>query len=141
MYIIEIGCITEQLKHILDTDVYITLKLNLVEKGKIHSLMSMFCVCRFVENFSLCMIENATHWVQQDAPEIVNKKIRDFVGVPEFTRLRKVSLPQLLATKAYASAVGNIQYWMNGSCWLVFLSAFKWGPMFNKILDRRSPIA
>jgi len=65
---------------------------------------------KFVENFSLCMIENATHWVQQDAPEIVNKKIRDFVGIPEFTRLRKVSLPQLLATKAYASAVGNIQY-------------------------------
>jgi len=36
----------------------------------------------YVENFSLFTVAGATHWVQQDAPDVVNEKIRQFIGKP-----------------------------------------------------------
>jgi len=36
----------------------------------------------YVENFSLFTVAGATHWVQQDAPDVVNDKIRQFIGKP-----------------------------------------------------------
>jgi pimeloyl-ACP methyl ester carboxylesterase len=34
---------------------------------------------RWAENFTLGLIPEASHWVQQDAPRSVNEKIREFL--------------------------------------------------------------
>lgn len=39
----------------------------------------MSCHFRWADPISIEYIEEATHWVQQDAPGVVNQKIRQFL--------------------------------------------------------------